>query len=190
MCDETRDILSTIDEVVWIVDSQHDNLDDFIIYICKHTQKFLDATGIRCRFDVPPELPAKPLSQFTRRNLFLAIKEALNNAAKHSEATELTVRIDLESSQLNVVVADNGRGFNFAEASQKRNGLSNMKLRMTEIGGDCEVICRPGEGSQVRFRVLLKQESTFRSFFKFQLPAGGAAKTQSSDKYDSLPGKP
>ncbi|HEX3626216.1 MAG TPA: ATP-binding protein, partial [Verrucomicrobiae bacterium] len=111
MCDGTRNILATIDEVVWIVDSQHDNLDDFVIYLCKHTQNFLDATGIRCRFDVPPELTAKTLSQFTRRNLFLAIKEALNNAAKHSEATELTVRIHLNRSRLNIVVADNGCGF-------------------------------------------------------------------------------
>lgn len=162
MCDGARNILATIDEVVWIVDSQHDNLDDFVIYLCKHTQNFLDATGIRCRFDVPPELPAKPLSQFTRRNLFLAIKEALTNAAKHSEATELTVRIDLNGSRLKVVVEDNGRGFDSARASQGRNGLSNMKLRMQEIGGDCQVVSRPGEGCQVTFLVLLKPESFFR----------------------------
>lgn len=190
MCDGARNILATIDEVVWIVDSQHDNLDDFVIYICKHTQSFLDDTGIRCRFDVPPELPAKPLSQFTRRNLFLAIKEALNNAAKHSEATELTVRIGLDGSRLNVVVTDNGSGFDAARTNQERNGLSNMKLRMAEIGGDCKVVSRPGEGCQVRFQVLLKQESTFRSLFKFRLRDSDSSKTQSRDKYDSLPAKP
>jgi signal transduction histidine kinase len=162
MCDGTRNILATIDEVVWIVDSQHDNLDDFVIYLCKHTQNFLDATGIRCRFDVPADLPAKPLSQFMRRNLFLAIKEALNNAAKHSEAEELTVRIGLNGLLLNIVVADNGCGFDSANASPLRNGLSNMKLRMAEVGGDCQVISRPGEGCEVRFKVLLKQDSLFK----------------------------
>jgi signal transduction histidine kinase len=187
MCEGTRSILSTIDEVVWIVDSGHDNLDDFVIYLCKHTQNFLDATSIRCRFDVPPELPGKTLSQFIRRNLFLAIKEALNNAAKHSEATELTVRIDLNGSRLNVVVADNGRGFDAAEASPERNGLSNMKLRMAEIGGNCQVISRPGEGSQVRFQVPLKPDSFFKRLFKFRLRDKGNSKIQPSDKYDSLP---
>ena len=183
MCDGTRNILATIDEVVWIVDSQHDNLDDFVIYLCKHTQNFLDATGIRCRFDVPAELPAKTLSQFTRRNLFLAIKEALTNAAKHSEASELTIRIHLDGPRLNVVVADNGCGFNFAQASQERNGLSNMRLRMAEIGGDCRVVSQPGEGCEVRFQVLLDQGS----FFKFRLHEKSAAKILSSNKYDSLP---
>jgi len=187
MCDETRNILATIDEVVWIVDSRHDNLDDFVIYLCKHTQNFLAATGIRCRFDVPPELPAKLLSQFTRRNLFLAIKEALNNAAKHSGATELTVRIDLDGSRLNVVVADNGCGFDCSQASQERNGLSNMKLRMAEIGGDCRVFSRPGGGFQVYFQVLLKQDSFFKSFLKFRLHRKGISRAQSSDRYDSLP---
>lgn len=165
MCDEARNILATIDEVVWIVNSQHDNLDDFVIYLCKYSQSFLDAAGIRCRFDVPPELPPKALNQFTRRSLFLAIKEALNNAAKHSVATEVTVRIGLNGSRLAVVVADNGRGFHSAQASEERNGLSNMKLRMAEIRGDCQVVSGPGEGCQISFEVPLKHESFFKSLF-------------------------
>ena len=189
MCDDTRNILATIDEVVWIVDSQHDNLDDFVIYLCKHTQNFLDATGIRCRFDVPPEFPVKILSQLTRRNLFLAIKEALTNAAKHSEATELMVRIDLNGSRLKVIVTDNGCGFDSAHASQGRNGLSNMKQRMAEIGGDCQVISRRGEGCQVSFQVVLKQESVFKSLFKFRFRDKDISKIQSSNKYDSLSAK-
>ena len=165
MCDGARNILATIDEVVWIVNSQHDNLDDFVIYLCKYSQSFLDAAGIRCRFDVPSELPAKALNQFTRRSLFLAIKEALNNAAKHSEATEVTVRIGLNGSRLAVVVADNGRGFHSARASEERNGLSNMKLRMAEIRGGCQVVSGPGEGCQISFEVPVKHESFFKSLF-------------------------
>ncbi len=72
MCDGARSILATIDEVVWTINSQRDNLDDFVIYVCKYVQNFLESTAIRCRFDVAAELPAKPLSQLMRRNLFLA----------------------------------------------------------------------------------------------------------------------
>jgi hypothetical protein len=165
MCDGARNILATIDEVVWIVNSQHDNLEDFAIYVCKYAQHFLEPTAIRCRFDAPPDLPAKTLSQLMRRNLFLAIKEALNNAAKHSHATELTVRVELVGLQLNVVVADNGRGFDVAQAGQQRNGLTNMKQRMAEIGGDCTVTSRPGEGCQVSFEVPLKPRSFLKRFF-------------------------
>jgi signal transduction histidine kinase len=166
MCDGARNILATIDEVVWIVNSQHDNVEDFVIYVCKYAQDFLKSSPIRCRFNVPQELPTKSLSEFTRRNLFLAIKETLNNCVKHSEATELTVHIEMNGSRLKVVMADNGRGFESSQASQERNGLANMKLRMAEIGGDCEVISRLREGCQVTFQVPLKQASFFKSLFQ------------------------
>lgn len=170
MCDGARNILATIDEVVWIVNSQHDNLDDFAIYVCKYAQHFLESTAIRCRLDVAAELPAKTLSQLMRRNLFLAIKEALNNAAKHSQATELTVRIELSGVRLQVVVADNGRGFAPAQANQERNGLSNMKQRMVEIGGECAVASRPGAGCRVSFLVPLKQRSWLKKLFRSRSP--------------------
>jgi hypothetical protein len=170
MCDGARTILSTIDEVVWIVNSQHDNLEDFVIYVCKYAQHFLQPTAIRCRFDVAPELPVKTLSQLIRRNLFLAIKEALNNAAKHSQATQLTLRIELIGTGLNVIVADNGHGFDSAKAPQERNGLMNMKLRLTEIGGNCEVASRLGEGCQVSFHVPLKPPPLFKPWLQRIMP--------------------
>jgi signal transduction histidine kinase len=166
MCEEARSILATIDEVVWIVNSQHDNLEDFAIYVCKYAQLFLESTPIRCRFDVAAELPAQTLSQLARRNLFLAIKEALNNAAKYSQATELTVRIEFTALRLKVLVADNGRGFECAQVSHDRSGLRNMNLRMAEIGGDCVVVSRPGEGCQVCFAVPLKQRSFLKRLFR------------------------
>ena len=165
MCDSARNILATIDEVVWIVNSQHDNLDDFVIYLCKYTQKFLDATGIRCRFDVAPELPGKVLSQLMRRNLFMAVKEVLNNAAQsiRKGGPEVTVlRIELDGGRLLVTVADNGRGFDARSPSEERNGLTNMKQRLLEIGGDCQITSRPGEGCQVTFSVPLKRDSIFK----------------------------
>jgi signal transduction histidine kinase len=189
MCDSARNILTTIDEVVWIVNSQHDNLEDFVTYVCKYAQNFLESSPIRCRFDVPPEFPVKILSQFTRRNLFLAMKEALNNAAKHSEATELTVHIELNGSSLNVVVADNGCGFDPAQASQERNGLTNMKLRMAEIGGDCQVVSRAGEGCQVSFQIPLKQPSFFKSLFQSRNHNDSTAKFPIRREEDASPGQ-
>lgn len=185
MCDGARDILATIDEVVWIVNSQHDNLEDFAIYVCKYAQHFLQPTAIRCRFDVASELPAKALTQLIRRNLFLAIKEALNNAAKHSQATQLTLRIESIGSRLSVIVADNGHGFDSARARQQRNGLMNMRLRLAEIGGVCEVVSRPGEGCQISFRVPLKSPSLFKSWFDWTTPGEEATICSHSDDLSS-----
>jgi signal transduction histidine kinase len=177
MCDGARNILSTIDEVVWIVNSQHDNLEDFAIYVCKYAQHFLQPTSIACRFDVAAELPAKTLSQLIRRNLFLAIKEALNNAARHSHATQLMLRIELIGSWLSVIVSDNGKGFESPVPGRERNGLMNMNLRLAEIGGVCEVVSRPGEGAKVSFHVPLKSASPIKSWFRRATPSQAAVKS-------------
>ena len=170
ICAGTRDILNTIDEVVWIVDSQHDTLEDFADYVCKFTEQFLKSTAIRHRFDVALRAPPKRLDSVVRRNLLLAVKEALNNAAKHSQATELTLRMELNASELTIVVADNGQGFRVEHANDARNGLINMKLRMKEIGGHCHITSRLGEGCQVQFQMPLKRYSFFKSIFKAKLP--------------------
>jgi signal transduction histidine kinase len=149
MCEEARDILTTIDEIIWIVNSQHNTLNDFSIHVCKYTERFLESTPIRFRFDVEYELPPKTLPQLVRRNLVLAVKEALNNAVKHSHATELIVRIKLEDSTFIVMAEDNGIGFDYQKVNPERNGLNNMTLRMKEIGGDFKVITRLDEGCKV-----------------------------------------
>ena len=184
MCAGARNILATIDEVIWTVNSQNDNLEDFSIYVCKYAQHFLESTAIRFRFDVAAELPARTLSQLVRRDLFLAVKEALNNAAKHSRATELTVRIELVGLRLNVVVADNGRGFDPARAGHEGEGLANMKQRMAEIGGNCEIISRPGEGCQVSFQVPLKQRSFFQRPSSLLPRNESGARTPPDNKFD------
>ena len=109
ICEKARDLSHVLDGVVWAVNSRRDTLRDFVTYVCKYAQFFLGSTPIRCRLDVEPEIPAAPFDLPVRRNLFLAVKEALNNAAKHSEASEVFLRIYRHNQKLTVVVEDNGR---------------------------------------------------------------------------------
>ena len=155
ICDKARGLAQAMDEVVWAVNSRRDTLRDFVSYVCKHAQLYLQTTPIRCRLDVEPELPAVALELPVRRNLFLAVKEALNNAAKHSEAGELFLRIHRRNQKLSVVVEDNGKGFDPITADVARNGITNMQERMNEIGGTCQVLAGLGSGCLVEFSVPL-----------------------------------
>jgi signal transduction histidine kinase len=151
LCEKARDLSRVMDEVVWAINSRRDTLRDFATYVCKYAQAYLSATPIRCRLDVEPEMPTVVFDLPIRRNLFLAVKEALNNAAKHSGATELFLRIHRQGEGLSVVVEDNGQGFDLAHASPERNGLTNMTQRMKEVGGGCQVSGEPGTGCRVAF---------------------------------------
>ena len=150
-CAKGRSLLTSIDEVVWTVNSRRDTLRDFESFVCGYAEKFFQRSSIRCRLKTDEELPEAAFDLAARRNLFLAIKEALNNAARHSGATELFVRIQLRGQQLAVEIEDNGKGFEAARADDSRNGLSNMAQRMAEVGGVCQVITQPGAGCRIVF---------------------------------------
>jgi signal transduction histidine kinase len=156
ICALARELSHGMDEVVWAVNARRDTLRDFASYVCKYAQVFLNPTAIRCRLDVEPDLPATMFDLPVRRNLFLAVKEALNNAAKHSGAAELFLRIYRVGDHLAVTVEDNGRGFDPAQSGGGRNGLANMTQRMREIAGVCELSSAPGGGCRVVFTVPLK----------------------------------
>jgi signal transduction histidine kinase len=153
LCERARSLSRTMDEIVWVVNSRRDTLRDFVSYICKYAESFLRDAFIRCRFDLDPALPTLPFDLPIRRNLFLAVKEALNNVAKHSGATEVFLRIHRQDGGLRVIVEDNGHGFDLAHADPDRNGLTNMSQRMADIGGTCRFSSRSGGGCSVEFTI-------------------------------------
>jgi signal transduction histidine kinase len=155
VCEKARGLSRSMNEIIWAVNSQRDTLRDFVSYVCKYTETFLQPTHIRCRFDLEEETPDIPCDLGVRRNLFLAVKETLHNAVRHSHATEVVLRMRHRGAQVFVSVEDNGQGFDPAQADGARNGLSNMMKRANESGGSCMVISRPGAGCRVEFAAPL-----------------------------------
>jgi signal transduction histidine kinase len=150
-----------MDEIVWAVDPQHDTLDSLASYLGKLIHDVLLDSGIRHRLDFPLHLPAWPVTADVRHNLFLACKEALNNVLKHSGATEVQVSFTVEPEAFAVTISDNGRGFDpAAKTGQSRfhsNGLLNMRQRLQEINGRCELRSQPGQGTTLAFCVSAKE---------------------------------
>jgi signal transduction histidine kinase len=157
ICEEARGLLSTLDEILWAVNPRRDTLRDFIDYVCKYTEDFLAPTRIQCFFEVGPETSAVAFDLPPRLGLLMAVKEALNNVAKHSGATELTLQIHWRDERLIIVVKDNGKGFDPAIANPLRNGLLNMTQRMKELGGHCVIRSQSDQGCRVEFSVPLER---------------------------------
>jgi signal transduction histidine kinase len=160
ICEEARGLLSTMDEILWAVNPRRDTLRDFAAYVCNYAQEFLKPTQIQCLFEVDPEMSATAFDLPLRRSLLMAIKETLNNAVKHSKATELRLQIKWLGQRLIVVVQDNGKGFDQAVIKSERNGLSNMAQRMNELGGSCVITSEPSQGCRVEFDIPLKHQQS------------------------------
>lgn len=159
----TREMTRAMDEIVWAVNPEHDTLDSVVNYLGKFAQDYLGSLGIRCRLDLPVQLPQWPVTAEVRHHLFLAFKEALHNVVKHAAASEVSVSLTTTDHSFTLVARDNGRGFDPKTTAEKKageigrsgNGLVNMRLRLEKIGGRCEIESTPGSGTEVKFLVEL-----------------------------------
>lgn len=152
----SRESVRRLEEIVWAINPANDDIERFAGYFCKVAQSYLVLAGVRSRFDVPDQLPARPLTSMQRHNLFLAAKEALHNAVRHGKPQEVTVRISLRDDNLIVIIEDNGSGFIDTPELSASHGSGNMAARMKHIGGTFERRSAIGGGTTVIFSVPLR----------------------------------
>jgi signal transduction histidine kinase len=82
--------------------------------------------------------------------IFRIIQEALNNAIKHSSATEIKVNVHYNNQQLVIEIRDNGKGFNLNDfESGMGNGLHNMKERVNLLNGDFTIESELEKGTKI-----------------------------------------
>ena len=150
---KSRDIIQTMRDTIWTLneDSQQ-SLWERMYQSCSET---LQAKNIALDWQFPPEneLPELPFN--TKRNLFLAFKEAITNILKHAEATTVKIESTIENEQFTLKITDNGNGFDIYSLKKEGNGLHNFEKRMKEIGGIIEVQSSLNQGTLVQFSIKL-----------------------------------
>ncbi len=151
----TREVIQAMDEIVWTINPKNDTLDNLANYIFQYAQEYFQNTGVRCRMDLPAQLPHCPLSTEERHNLFMAVKEALNNVLKHARATEVRISLAVEGNDLRIIVTDNGCGFIMNGSDNGGDGLDNMKERLAHIGGRLEIQSTQNSGTRVEMEVAV-----------------------------------
>ena len=155
ICQTGRALTLQLSEIVWAVSPEHDTLDSFATYAGKYAHDFLAAAGVHCRLDLPLALPALGLDSPVRHNVFLAFKEALNNAVKHAGAKSVLVELRLMEDAFTLAVQDDGGGLTGVGAFPGGHGLANMKRRLAGVCGQCEIESTPASGTRIRLIVPL-----------------------------------
>jgi ligand-binding sensor domain-containing protein/signal transduction histidine kinase len=149
--DRARIAVQALDEIVWATNPKNDNLASFAEYVSRFSDEFFESTPARCWQEIPAVLPPIPLRAEVRHNVFLAVREALNNALKHSHCTEAWLRMKFENGTVTLEVEDNGSGFDSTNPKAGGNGLENFQARLAECDGQATLTSEPGKGTRVRF---------------------------------------
>jgi len=151
---KARGLVTALDVIVWAVDPEDNSLESVADYLSDFAGEYLSPCQIACRFDIPVELPSIMLDGRLRHDLLLAVKETLNNVVRHSQATEVEFRIVFKENRFQIVISDNGKGFD-AEKTHEGNGLRNLPLRLSKLGGHYRIQSSPAKGTMVTIELDL-----------------------------------
>lgn len=147
-----NEVLNKMNAIIWSMNSSNDTLDSLISYIRAYATEYFDATPIECRIKTPETISIKELSGDKRRNIFLCVKETLNNILKHSGASR--VDIDIRAGKKLIIrITDNGIGIDLVKIRKFGNGLKNIERRMKAIGGEYKI--SNVEGTETRIELPL-----------------------------------
>lgn len=151
-----RSIVSNMKRLVWAIDPENDRMSSIIQKI-NHDHTLILGEDMDFQLDTEPALKQLVVPGEIRYQMSSICSEAFNNIAKYAEATSVRVSITRENGFINLMIADNGKGFEPASKTRDQlagsgYGLGNMKKRAARVKGTFDIRSQPGEGTQIEFK--------------------------------------
>ncbi|HEX2851890.1 MAG TPA: two-component regulator propeller domain-containing protein [Opitutaceae bacterium] len=149
----TRQLAGDLESIVWTVSPKNNTLDRLAVFVAQYARGFFRDTSVECVVDGEETVPAVPVAPEAQHHLLAVLKEALNNVLKHARATTVKVTMAVTDGHFVLRIADNGAGFDPAAAEHsERNGLTNMKARVADLGGTLGIASGQARGTELVLR--------------------------------------
>lgn len=152
----STDMISEMNDIVWAINPRNDSMEKIVQRMESFAKPLLAACGMQFSPQYDEAIYSAFLDMEKRKNFYLIFKEAINNIVKYSKATSVLVEIRIRNRRLELLVKDNGIGFETGKMMQEQrqslsgNGLRNMKMRASEMKADLKITSRMGEGTEVQ----------------------------------------
>jgi signal transduction histidine kinase len=130
-------------EVIWTLNTDHDTVENLIFYLQQQAAQYFEGTGITLKFSIPDLIPPHKITGEKRRNVYLALKESMQNILKHARASQVEISTVVGRDELIISVADNGVGLQ-PNVSVESSGLIGMKRRLAAFGGKLRISSKKG----------------------------------------------
>lgn len=148
-------MIGNMRDLIWALNPDNTTMNNLLARIREYTTDYLEDYPIRPHYSFPENIPTYSIVKEAHREIFMVVKETLNNISRHSQAANVYFVVSIISGNLLIVIRDDGMGFDM-ESDKKGNGLSNMRNRLKTINGSAEIISSPGKGTQINISILEK----------------------------------
>ncbi|UYQ92386.1 histidine kinase [Chitinophaga horti] len=149
--ESTTRMMESMDDIVWSINPNNDNMPIILARMREFTTSMFEAREIGFTFHADEAVQHLKLTLESRHDFFMIFKEAINNIAKHAQATHVDIIIDYKKKTLIMQVKDNGHGFKPGSNSDG-DGLFNMQRRAQRMRGSLEIASAPGSGTRICLR--------------------------------------
>jgi two-component system, NarL family, sensor histidine kinase UhpB len=150
--ENAQNALKAVDDIIWSVNPKNNKFSNLFVRIKEYALPLFESKNIDFEIIIPETVKTLPLPLVMGRNIYLIIKEAVNNLVKHSGCTRASVVVTHHHSSLEITVIDNGVGFD-TEQESNRNGIKNMEERAKQINANFEIQSKKDSGTTIKLRL-------------------------------------
>lgn len=153
-----RDLVAASSDMAWSLDPRRDDLPSLLARLRRLAEDVFAGSGVHWSFVAPKAIEPLALGAEQRRHIYLILKEAIHNAARHASASQVRLSVALDDGRLRAELTDDGCGFDTGDGTGSGvvgHGIGSMTRRAAELGGRLEIHSRPGEGTTLALDVPL-----------------------------------
>lgn len=149
IAESTQEAITSIRDMIWVLDDRKDTVDDLLLRVSNFATPLCEATSVKYIQDISNAVRAAKLAGDEKRNLYMMLKESINNAIKYAGSPVITVTAYLQKNKPVFTISDQGKGF-AATNENAGNGLKNLAIRATAIHYLLSIDSTPGNGTRIR----------------------------------------
>ena len=146
----SKTLIDDMKDIVWLVNPSKDSLKDLFNRLQDSYQEVLRYSNISLLINGIEKLSKVKLPIAYRQNIFLMLKEAINNSIKYSECKNIVVNVNTDYGKLDVEFKDDGKGFDINN-TKMGNGIQNIKKRAKLVNGKVLINSNIGQGTNIKF---------------------------------------
>lgn len=151
--DAITDISTQVRLIIWSLDVENDEVSSLANFIHKQSIKIFDCCDIHLHENISVGETMIAITGEKRRQVYLLVKEALNNIIKHSDAKNAFLAISLYKNRLHISIRDDGRGFVPDVRKHETMGIRNIYARAKRLNADLKIDTAPGKGTSISLKM-------------------------------------
>jgi signal transduction histidine kinase len=145
----SKEMVEKMSDIVWTINPDNDSFERIIAKLRSYSFNLCAGKGIKLHFDVDDQVSLFSPSMHVRKNIYMLMKEAINNAVKYSGGKNIFLSLFKKEDLVTIEIRDDGRGFDKKKKTEG-NGLNNMLSRAADLDANFSLDSTEGEGTHIR----------------------------------------